>query len=62
MASITNTSRAVRIINVKVNGKVKPLAIEPGTTSEGEPVETTSFKAGVASGVFKVEAKPSAKV
>ncbi|MDB6454702.1 hypothetical protein [Falsirhodobacter sp. 20TX0035] len=61
MASITNTSRAVRIINVKVNGKVKPLTIEPGATGEGEPVETASYKAAVASGVFKVEAKAAAK-
>lgn len=61
MASIKNNSRAVRVINVKVNGKVKPLAIDPGATGEGEPVETVGFKAAVESGIFKVDVKTADK-
>lgn len=57
MATITNNSRAIRTINVKVDGKVKALSIEPGVSVDAEPVKTASFEATVKAGKLKVEAR-----
>lgn len=71
MATITNNSRAVRVINATVNGKVRSVAVEPGASIEAEPVKTKGFTAAVEAGRFSVktaapasgkpEQKPSSK-
>lgn len=61
MATITNHSRAVRVINATVNGKVRSVAIEPGASVEADPVKTKGFAAAVEAGHFSVKTNASAK-
>lgn len=61
MATITNHSRAVRVINATVDGKVRSVAIEPGASVEAEPVKTKGFTAAVEAGHLSVKTAASAK-
>lgn len=54
MAAITNNSPGVRIVNVKDGKDVKQVAIRPGETVEGDPVETDAFNGSVESGELSV--------
>ena len=49
---LTNTSKAVRIINVKDGDKVRRATIQPGETVDVTPIETPVFKALKKDGVF----------
>lgn len=55
MATITNHSRPVRVINATVDGKVRSVAIEPGASVEAEPVKTKGFTAAVEAGHLSVK-------
>lgn len=55
MATITNHSRAVRVINATVNGKVRSVAIEPGASVEADPVKTKGFTAAVEEGYLSTK-------
>lgn len=55
MATITNHSRAVRVLNATVDGKVRSVAIEPGASVEAEPVKTKGFTAAVEAGHLSVK-------
>ena len=54
MATITNHSRAVRVINATVNGKVRSVTIEPGASVEADPVKTKGFTSAVEEGYLSV--------
>lgn len=55
MATITNHSRAVRVLNATVDGKVRSVAIEPGASVEADPVKTKGFAAAVEAGYLSVK-------
>ena len=56
MATIKNTSQAVRVINAKVDGKIKAVAIEPGASVDADPVKTKAFNGAVEAGHLSVGA------
>ena len=49
---ITNTGRALRVINARDGERVRRVSIEPGATVDVEPIETTVFKASVENGML----------
>lgn len=63
MGSFTNRSKATRIVNVKVDGRVTQKALAPGATLDGDIIVTKSLQAAInaGKGSAKAEAKPEPK-
>lgn len=59
MATIKNTSQAVRVINAKVDGKVKAVVIEPGASVDAEAIKTKAFDGAVEAGHLTIGAAKS---
>lgn len=54
MATVKNTSQAVRVINAKVDGAIKAVAITPGASVDVEPIKTKAFNGAVEAGHLSV--------
>ena len=50
MAKVTNNAAGTRVVNAKVDGKVRQVSLKPGETRDLDLVETKAMKARIESG------------